>query len=500
MKKLALLFLALIASVAFAQGNTGQSTTGVSRGNGLRIPQYRTPGTGAQSYFVATTGSDANDCRSVSTPCLTIQGATNKIPKLLRDLTTVNIAAGSYAGFYVSGFTEDPSVQQTTGGLLFDGALVNSTLTTGTATGTATAGTAGSGATFGTLTDSGQTWTVNNLRGRILTITGGTGSGQIRVISSNTATAITVVGTWTAPTGSSTYVIQDNSVIITTSVSLPASPIAATSANFAGIYIAGNQISVRSSSMVFRNIAVANGTGRNIVINTNNSDIAFVQMQLTTATLGAIVAGSGVPAGTVAVNTCYLDAPNTTAAVVTTAGPMALTSSNSLYSDGIGLAIGAGSKINFGTSEILSATTNGIQITGATNTLPNASLGIATSRISCASSAGVGISIGGNPTVAFPSFPSSIASIVTTDITVCGVGVQVAGISTAAVTSLSGTAATTALDARLGGIIQFTSATTITGTTQDLNVEQGGYTGNLASVPTGTCASVPGYGSGICQQ
>lgn len=149
--------------------------------------------------------------------CLTIQGALQKLPKNLDHLTTITVAAGNYTGARINGFVQDQTQQGTTGGLLIEGTLANITPTTGTATGTATSGTAGSSTnstiTFGTLTDSTQSWTVNDLRGRIVTITGGTGSGQQFIVASNTATSLTIEGVWTAPTRSSTYALQDSATV-----------------------------------------------------------------------------------------------------------------------------------------------------------------------------------------------------------------------------------------------------------------------------------------------
>lgn len=67
--------------------------------------------------------------------------------------------------------------------------------------GTATAGTAT------TLSDTTKAWTTNQWAGGWVTITGGTGSGQVAQVASNTATALTIVGTWTAPNNTSTYVV-----------------------------------------------------------------------------------------------------------------------------------------------------------------------------------------------------------------------------------------------------------------------------------------------------
>jgi hypothetical protein len=73
------------------------------------------------------------------------------------------------------------------------------------ATGTATAGGAN------TLTNSGKTWATNQWTRSQIRITGGTGAGQIRTISSNTATQITVSANWTTnPDATSTYSIEGN--------------------------------------------------------------------------------------------------------------------------------------------------------------------------------------------------------------------------------------------------------------------------------------------------
>lgn len=68
--------------------------------------------------------------------------------------------------------------------------------------GTATAGGAK------TLTDSGADWGASKFIGWTVKITGGTGSGQVKTISSHTATVLTVDGNWnTQPSTDSTYII-----------------------------------------------------------------------------------------------------------------------------------------------------------------------------------------------------------------------------------------------------------------------------------------------------
>ena len=69
--------------------------------------------------------------------------------------------------------------------------------------GTATAGSSN------TITDSTKSWTVNAWRNYAVRIMAGTGAGQVLPIASNTATAITIIGSWsTTPDTTSVYTIQ----------------------------------------------------------------------------------------------------------------------------------------------------------------------------------------------------------------------------------------------------------------------------------------------------
>lgn len=74
------------------------------------------------------------------------------------------------------------------------------------ASGTATS------ATSTTIVNSAKTWTTNNWANYQVRIKAGTGAGQIRSISSNTATTLTVSPSWTiTPDSTSQYVIEGNS-------------------------------------------------------------------------------------------------------------------------------------------------------------------------------------------------------------------------------------------------------------------------------------------------
>lgn len=72
------------------------------------------------------------------------------------------------------------------------------------ATGTATS------ATATTLVNTAKAWAVNQWANSQVRITGGTGAGQVRSITSNTGTALTVPAWTTTPDATSTYAIEGN--------------------------------------------------------------------------------------------------------------------------------------------------------------------------------------------------------------------------------------------------------------------------------------------------
>jgi len=82
---------------------------------------------------------------------------------------------------------------------------IAATFNTNLDTGTATSG------TTTTLSDTGKAWATNAYTDKVLKITGGTGSGQVGVIASNTSTVITLSAALaTAPDATSTYEIVEN--------------------------------------------------------------------------------------------------------------------------------------------------------------------------------------------------------------------------------------------------------------------------------------------------
>ena len=158
-------------------------------------------------YVDGTNGSDTQNKGTATTTgaYATIQYAINQVPALLFGSVTINIAAGTYRE------------QVTIRGKTFAG---NYTITlTGAITvqsgfpDTATAGAnpaANGSAGYGTITDGTAAYTVNAYRNMWVEITSGTGSGQIRVVHSNTATVITTVGRWdTVPDATSVFRVFD---------------------------------------------------------------------------------------------------------------------------------------------------------------------------------------------------------------------------------------------------------------------------------------------------
>lgn len=507
-----LLLFSLISAGAFAQDSAlGPTSGGISRGNFLRIPDYRTPGTGLQTYFVATTGSDSNNCQVSGSPCLTIQGALNKVPKLLRDQVTISITAGTYGGFTISGFTYDTSIQTATGGLLIDGALATSTLATGSATGTAAGAgqSAGSGSTFGVLCDSGATWTVNDLRGRFLTTALPTNTAL--AISSNTATCITVVGLMVLPVAAqTTYTVQDPSVILNTAVSIPANPINAASANRAAIECADNQITYRANAIVIRNLRTSNAAGSGIEISdTSAYRLTNVQLRPSGAAVSGLLIDTLVStAMDGALSIANSDVSTSSSGAVVIAAGGTFTSAGTLFrnagSASLGLNLGntGAVAITIGTSEMLTLG----QSAGAAVALQSGSIGDFSSaftdnRISCAAASASGIFIGPTSiTSTITGAGGSLSTITNTNIITCNIGLSVVGPrSNADVTSMTGAAAVTGFSVTLGGLVTFAKAgTTITAGTNEVNLDSGGATAAFADIVAGTCLATAPQSSRVC--
>ena len=224
------------------------------------------------TYYVTSSGSDSATCLSASTPCLTIQGALGKIPKNIYHQIDVSVGAGNFAGFSVEGFSIHSSNQSTQPYLNISGTLSAFTPATGSSTGTLTAFSAGSGATFAIFTDGGANWTVNDLKGRLLQITSGTGatSSAFYVITSNTQTAITALaGTSTAAAAGSGYAILTWGTTITTPLAAQTSGpsvigSATTNWRASGVRVSSNFAEgAAGNALVFQKLAFAFGSSGN---------------------------------------------------------------------------------------------------------------------------------------------------------------------------------------------------------------------------------------------
>jgi hypothetical protein len=471
----------------------------ISPGSYVTAETYAT--TAAMTLNVDPTGNNNNACTSTGTgACLTIQGALNKVPKLLRHLVTINIAAGTYGSFFVSGFTCDMGVQQTAAGLLIDGlaAFTNSTIASGSATGTATSGTAGGTSTFGSLTKTAAGWTVNDLSGRFITITGGTGSGQTRVISSNTATVITITGDWTAPDATSTYAIQDPGVIINTAVSTP-SPISGTSTNQAAVLISGNQCGTRTNLLVLRGIRAAPTTGSGLVFSDSSACLLTLsQMRPGGTNRGIFVGGLPQTAGGVLTAQDVDSSSSATIAAVSVTGSTKFGATRFRGHDGQGV-VQVDSGARAGLVEIDGQAVHiGVDV-GSASACGQASM-IASRIVGNGGGSDIGVRIGTVVTQSIcPSFVvvSDLAvSSLTNAVTVAGSG------ASADITTLTGSTSNSVFLALSGGSIWFqSSGTTATGGVADVSIDPGtvSVTAALADVLTTLpCISGSSTGSKVC--
>lgn len=423
----------------------------------------------ALNLFVDPTGSDSASCLSTGTSaCLTIPGARAKIPPRVRHPVVVTLAAGSYAGAYFTGFTFDPADPTAGAYVKLTSALINATLATGSATGTATAGSAGSSPTFGTLSDSGATWTTNDLRGYTLSLPSGTGSGQFKVICSNTGTVITICGTFSpAPVGASTtYAIMRGGAKITTAANYPASASVATAVG-AGLIFSGTPQDLHSVSNagVFSvdQLWVAPATGNGITV-LGDTAIQVVNSRIEPA--GAFISGAQLNAGKMfALQSSFLAAANSNGANGNVAGislPYLIRLSSSLVwgaGSGFGVQISGGSLITLNSMVGNHATQLSV---GGQVTVTS----VQSSRIDCNSVAS-SFGYGATTPVNAGSLAPFGASIFNCDMSNCTTGVSLLGPGKFVhMSTVTGTGNATAISLAKGSKVQFASNNTFTGTVE----------------------------------
>ena len=204
----------LLVLLGLSLGVFAQPT--VTRGGALKKRQYQTYA--PMTLYVDPTGSDSNSCTaSAAEACATLDGAIAKLPRFIRHDVTVNVAAGAYAAPLPT-FAGVNIAENVTLAVL--GTMVTAVPATGSAAGTTTAATAGSSAGPATITHTGQTWTVNNLRGKFVQFTGGALSfDEPYPISANTATTLTFPSTISAGVGSTYTIVEPGSTFNSTAVS-----------------------------------------------------------------------------------------------------------------------------------------------------------------------------------------------------------------------------------------------------------------------------------------
>ena len=233
------LMLVLLAGAALAQPV-------VTRGGALKKRAYQTYGN--LTLYVDPTGSDSGACTGTGTAaCATIQGAVNKLPPRINHTVTINIAAGTYSALNVRGFTVDI----TSGSLNFVGAMQRATVATGSTSGTLTASSIATTTDPSSQTDSGQTWTVNNLRGKFITV-----AGVSYPIAKNTATTVYGLSN-TALSGA--YTIDEPAVVISGNSSIQ------------GILLGG------TSGLTFKNVKFTGTSGVTLSVAQNVNTTVFTE-------------------------------------------------------------------------------------------------------------------------------------------------------------------------------------------------------------------------------
>lgn len=429
--------------------------------------------TAALALFVATTGSDSANCTSVTTPCLTIQAAVNKIPFLVANPVTVDIAAGDYAGYNLSSKTFNAADAGSGAYISIRGAAqTNTTPATGTATGTLSAVSTDSVTGLHIVTDGAQTWTANdtNIETRFLTLVTGTGAGQTCPISNNTATVISVACTFSpAPVAGTTYAIVSPSTRITTGVNSPATATAVAGA---------------AGGMIFSQIGMARGTG--ITVNVSDIEVAGaiagarvqnalgIQFQrnrlaMTSTSSGLVMFdGSGVnlTSSVVAVAT------GSALAVGNNQGEFAKAVVASSYIFGTNTPVAAASSVGMSISfsVIESSTSSAVSVVNFTNFLSQTRM--AAVYVLCTSSTaaiGVRVSSGAQNGVG-----SNIVGLNTSKIEGCAVGLQADrfGAWATVASSVTFLSNTTAVKAFGGGRVGFVTAVpTFTTNTNDIDVD-----------------------------
>lgn len=304
---------------------------------------------GARNLFVSPTGSDMFVGTTVGAPFRTIQAALNSLPKRIRHLVKINLAAGSYDGFDAQGFNIDADLPGEFAGISILGNYVQYVPATGTGSGILTSVTVGATATvtYTKLGDTTQNWPIDSLKGRFVHITLGTGIGTMLPILSNTATDFTIANVFSIGVIGGSYRIVDCDSVITTAVrtmpSLPTSTQTTTPVGaLAGIHFVNNNSSRGSVCFRLEGIKMALTTvGAFTGINCQGiAALTIARCQIMPAVETSFTAISATGPGTLNIQQCYLDTGSTG---VNLGATMTGTISNCFMKMRFPLVIGGGS-------------------------------------------------------------------------------------------------------------------------------------------------------------
>jgi len=305
----------------------------------------------ALTLNVSVTGSDSGD-GSVTKPFRSIQAAIDSLArKVNRNAAIIQVGAGSFNAFSINGgaFTPvSPSTVSTPtqGSLTIAGTWIAPVLTSGTTSGTATGSLVDLAAV---LTDAGQSWTVNELRGRFVLV-----SSIYYPIISNTATTITAASN-SALSGA--YSIWEVGTVINTgSVMLTSSGSGVARIAISDL-ITPNSNDITISTMVADSTGLASG---NSAVTIRNATVTLANVSLL-RTSGTNTAGVSCTSGsTLTLSKCYVSFNDTTGNGITSATALRnFTLFNSYFRNGAtAISTGTGPSLySIGTSTFEGQTT-----------------------------------------------------------------------------------------------------------------------------------------------
>lgn len=438
--------------------------------------------TGPLSLYVSSTGSDANSCLTVGSPCLTIQAALARVPKRIFHPVTVTVGAGTFAGFNINGFTIHPAANESLGSYLdVRGTLINATLGSGTSTGTISSTVGGSITAWGTITDSGQAWTPNALRGMHVVITGGARSGDKYVVADNSGTQITVaanVGSSGALPGS-TYAIQVPGTVINSApvprvargVQTSATTTSAIDMTSA-VAVFDNSVTQSNTNFVLRMMRLTASSGGGTLLNvtdTHGGQYTFRDLDFVTSGgfYGYSVAFDSTATGTMNLRTSYALVGDSSAGFLTdfASGHNSIVKAVVVAGGPYGIKSTFPQGFNSTANYLVGQSSGSVVVNG-----PGAFTDTG-SRITCSSTASGNVGIRSSGL----GYPIAISAD-STDISGCNVAVQlVAGDRFTTTTAVTGTGNTTAIKVMSGAVFQSTSATSITGGTE-ISLDGSAYT------------------------